>query len=384
MNASQPSVIAANRVVADDLRFKARLGIGENAYTSLRVVNRARELWDVLGAAGSGAAVAKSSLVASTFFAPSGLLGALGLGTAVTPVGWVALAAVASGGACYGMYCLLGKGRNGLVIEIPRYLNTPLDQLGMAIFDLIAPLALRLAAVDGRIDPAELQQLKDYLCLDWGLDEVFVEQALSEISPQACTASLEEMARQRAELLHANPDCDHATIARDLSRNLRDMLEAKGPLTAAEGMALLQVEQALRATPPGALARSWDQACGQVQEAKASLSVAATALADQTMRITARITQNAAEAAAEASQRLSPAADQLRGVADEMRARTLETANTIAQEARRLGAHAHRAAVEAAQQLPDLEQVTDSTRQMRTRLLGALQSVIRRDGGEGS
>lgn len=36
------------QVVAEPLHFKAKLAIGENAYTSLRTVNRLRELWDVL------------------------------------------------------------------------------------------------------------------------------------------------------------------------------------------------------------------------------------------------------------------------------------------------------------------------------------------------
>ncbi|UFU12001.1 hypothetical protein LRM40_19910 (plasmid) [Ideonella dechloratans] len=170
--------IEASRVVADELRFKAKLAIGEQADASLRAVNRAREIWDVLGAAGTGAAVAKSSLVASTFFAPGGLLGAVGLGTAATPIGWVAFAALASGGACYGLYRLLGNRRGERVIEIPRYLNTPLDQLGLAIFDLIAPLAVRMAAVDGCIERAELDHLQQHLVREWGLDEAFVNQAV--------------------------------------------------------------------------------------------------------------------------------------------------------------------------------------------------------------
>jgi hypothetical protein len=67
--------IEASRVVADELRFKAKLAIGEQADASLRAVNRAREIWDVLGAAGTGAAVAKSSLVASTFSRPAACWG---------------------------------------------------------------------------------------------------------------------------------------------------------------------------------------------------------------------------------------------------------------------------------------------------------------------
>lgn len=134
-------------VVADPLRFKAKLMIGENAYASLRAINRGRELWDVLGTAGTGAAVASSSLVASTFFAPTGLLGLLGIGAAVTPIGWVAFAALSSGGACYCLYRLLGNAKGSRVIEIPKFLNTPLDTLGLGMFDLMAPLALRLSDV---------------------------------------------------------------------------------------------------------------------------------------------------------------------------------------------------------------------------------------------
>ena len=98
LSASQQAMLEGiEEVVADRLRFKAKLAFGENAYASLRSINRGRELWDLLGAAGAGGSVASSSLVASTFFAPSGLLGLLGIGTAVTPIGWVAVAALASG-----------------------------------------------------------------------------------------------------------------------------------------------------------------------------------------------------------------------------------------------------------------------------------------------
>lgn len=248
------------QVVAEPLRFKAKLAIGEEAYTSLRVVNRVRELWDVLGAAGTGAAIAKSSLVATAFFTPSGLLGALGIGTAATPIGWVAFAALASGGACYGLYRFLGNSKVSRVIEIPRFLNTPLDALGLALFDLIAPLALRLAQVDGQIDSEERAFLTTHLVEDWGLDRHFVDQALQVIEPGLHELSVEVMAKEMAGFLHANPDCKHQAIAADLSGFLWEMLASSGALTPAEELALAKVSELLHAVPKGRVANWWAEA----------------------------------------------------------------------------------------------------------------------------
>lgn len=86
------------QVIAEQLRFKAKLAIGENAYTTLKLKNKLADFWEISGAVGTGAAVAQSTVIASTFFAPGGLVGLLGLGTAVTPIGWVIGAAVISGG----------------------------------------------------------------------------------------------------------------------------------------------------------------------------------------------------------------------------------------------------------------------------------------------
>jgi hypothetical protein len=255
-----PPFEGVNQVVADDLRFKKKLAIGENAYKSVPAFNKLRELWDVVGAAGTGAAVAKSTVVASTFFAPSGLLGLLGIGTAATPVGWIAFAALASGGACYGLYRLLGNAKASRVIEIPKFLNTPLDALGMALFDLIAPLSLRLAAVDGRIEPKERKFLIQHLVDEWGLDKKFVREAVRLIEPTILTHSIEEIAKELAEFLHSNPDCNHKAIVAELGDFLQEMLETGGPLSEHESEALALVQGVLQSTPPGKLVKYWQSA----------------------------------------------------------------------------------------------------------------------------
>ena len=118
-------------IVSEPLNFKARLAIGEDAYTSLKVKNAAVQVWDVAGVAATGAVVAKSSLVATTFFAPTGFLAALGIGAAVTPIGWVIAAGVVTGGAWVGITRHLKKASASRLTVVPNFINTPLDVLAL-------------------------------------------------------------------------------------------------------------------------------------------------------------------------------------------------------------------------------------------------------------
>lgn len=322
-----PELKGVDQVVADPLRFKAKLAIGEAAYASLRMINRGREVWDVLGAAGAGAAVAKTGMVASL------------LGASATPIGWVALAALASGGACYGMYRLLSSTKGDRVIEIPKYLNTPLDTLGLALFDLIAPLSLRLAAVDGAIEPAERQYLIDHLIADWGLNRAFVEQSVAAVEARLGGSDLEAMAAEGAEFLHLNPDCNHATIAKDLGVFMRGMLEAGGPLTPAESDALETVVRLLATAPAGELSKRWNQTMSVAGGAAGQVKTVLVDAADWTQQRLPSIDQvraqaeEAAQQAAEAAKKAAswtqerlPSAEQVRNTTAEAASQAVDVA----------------------------------------------------------
>jgi hypothetical protein len=142
-------------IIEQPLKFKAKLAIGEDAYSSLRVKNKVVEFWDALGVATTAATIANSSAVASAFFAPSGLLAAIGIGTAVTPIGWVIAAGVVTGGAWVGITRYVKNITPSRVTVIPDFINTPMDVLALALFDLITPLVLKVAIVDGEIHSSE-------------------------------------------------------------------------------------------------------------------------------------------------------------------------------------------------------------------------------------
>ncbi|WP_416758350.1 hypothetical protein ACNI65_17750 [Roseateles sp. So40a] len=364
-----PELKGVDQVVADPLRFKAKLAIGEAAYASLRMINRGREVWDVLGAAGAGAAVAKTGMVASL------------LGASATPIGWVAFAALASGGACYGMYRLLSSTKGDRVIEIPKYLNTPLDTLGLALFDLIAPLSLRLAAVDGAVEPGERQYLIDHLISDWGLNRAFVEQSVAAVEARLAGADLEAMAIEGAEFLHLNPDCNHAVIGKDLGVFMRGMLEAGGPLSAEESEALETVVRLLATAPPGELSKRWNQtvtlaggAAGQVRTVlvdAADWTQQRLPSADQVRATTGTAATQAWEAARKAAdwtQQQLPSAEQVRAQADVAAAQAAEAAKQAAKVAKDA---AKDAATWTQERLPSAEQVRNTTAEAATQAMGA-------------
>lgn len=242
---------AAERVVADPLRFKSRLEIGEKAYTSLTLRNTAFELWDVAGASAAGAGVAGSATVATTLFGTTttSILGFFGVATAVTPIGWIIAASVVSGGAYFGVIRLM-KGLDGDRVEvIPKFINTPLDVLAIGLFDLLAPLTLKVAAADGTISDEEVEVIRSYFVDDWGYDEVFVRAALSLFEEKLEDLTLQQLTEGLRQFTLESKDCNHKKIRGKVVALLHDIANADGKLHEMEELAIQHVADSLPKDP---------------------------------------------------------------------------------------------------------------------------------------
>lgn len=238
------------RVVAVPERFKLRLGIGEDAYASLRIKKTLQAFWDVGGVAATGASVAASSTVASTFFASTatgGVLGWLGFGVAAaTPVGWVVAAAVASGGAYWGVTRAIGSFSGSRVEVIPKFLNTPMDLLAISLCDLIGALAARVSAIDGQVVEAERTAIIDHFVADWGLDRAYVTQALVLLYETVDHGRVKELARALMSFQRDNPDCNPTAMHAELRHFLVDVAYADDSFDEREELAIDAVERILR------------------------------------------------------------------------------------------------------------------------------------------
>lgn len=230
-------------VIGEPLKFKVKLAIGEDAYGTLRMKNKLADFWEIFGGVGSGAAVAKSAVVATTFFAPHGLLGLIGLGTAVTPVGWVVAAAVLSGGSVIGVRRFLSDAAKSRVSVIPKFINTPIDVLAVNLFDLIAPLALKIAIVDGVVTDDERKCIKDYFVNEWGYDPLFIDIGCKLIESKLDDISVKDIAEKLAEFSKASPDCNYSEMTRDLMEFLTDVMEADGKIDEREEFAIEKINE---------------------------------------------------------------------------------------------------------------------------------------------
>ena len=258
-------------IVSEPLNFKAKLAIGEDAYTSLKVKNAAFQAWEVAGVAATAAVVAKSSVVASAFFAPTGFLAAIGLGTAVTPVGWVIAASVVSGGAWVGITRYLKKASASRVTVIPRFINTPLDVLALGLFDLLAPLALKVIAVDGNIDDARRKLIHDYFVKEWGYDTGFVTEGIKYTESRMSEFSIENLARALADFTRENRDCNFNMMSLEILGFLSNSVAADGKLDQRQEMEIGKIKAVFKSASRYSLKKTVQSGWGSIRQAAGKL-----------------------------------------------------------------------------------------------------------------
>lgn len=214
-------------VVRQDVQFKAQLDIGEDVYRLLRTGNVAAYVAHASIAGVAGAATAASPVVAGTFFPAGGILGLVGLGTAVTPIGWVTAAGVLSATIWTAGKIGYDKLTHESSTRVPAWLNTPLDVLAVGIFEIVAPLALLIANTDGEIDAREENEIcHQWFVRKWGYDPDFVRAGVRYYTGCIEKFEAEEVGRCLVRFLEDTEkkhDCNAHRVLEKITKFLQDM-----------------------------------------------------------------------------------------------------------------------------------------------------------------
>jgi len=240
---------SAEEIIADDDKFRKKLGIGADAYRSLKVAS-----WLGPTAFGgvTGAAVASSPVVAGTFFGATGataqVAGWLGLGlAAATPVGWVVAASVVTGAAATGTYALYRrKVKSKLVEEVPKQINSPLDVLATSVGGFLMPVSLRLALADGNVDDRERQKIKEFFVNEWGYSESYTTRKIEEFESEHASIPLEELFSALEDFKNHDKDCNFDHISRELMSFLEELANADGEFDHGERATIDEIKDLLR------------------------------------------------------------------------------------------------------------------------------------------
>jgi len=226
-------------VISEPDKFKSKLKIGEDAYAILRMKNKVSETFLAVGSGGIASYAATSAVIAETFFANSLFWISLG---AATPIGWVIGAGVVTAGTYVGLSRYVKEKTNKLTKVIPEFINTPLDILGIALFNYITPLALKLADADGNIDKSEKKIISTYFVNEWGYDPEFVARGITYTEEYLSKFSLEVLAQNLAKYKKANPDCNYSEMSKDTLKFLIEIMEADGKIDEREESLVTLVE----------------------------------------------------------------------------------------------------------------------------------------------
>jgi tellurite resistance protein len=235
--AEEPSKVIDNTEV-----FKARLQIGAEAF---KVLSAAENLGSVVSMVGGAGLL--STGAAAAWFSSLGVMGQVGLmvGAVSTPVGWIGLAGAGGAVATYGVRKLLKSAKDEAVVEVPKYIRTPIDILALLLFNLLAAVALKIAHSDGEYCTQEREAIEHYLVRGWGFNPTFVATNLKRVQLGLDNFSYDQLAEELKEC-EKKGDVKYETMVKEILGFAKGVTNADGIVHDAEKDELNALTKALQ------------------------------------------------------------------------------------------------------------------------------------------
>lgn len=229
------------RVIDDDFKFKAKLGIGDEGFDYLR---KGKNLADFFESVGGGVSI--GSIVAANLGWNSIWVT---LGLTSNPVGWVVGAGALGAAGIYGLKKakdnLVKKAEDNLMTKIPKYLKTPLDCLGLSVANLFLPIAIETAKSDGDFCEAERTFIANYLVDVWGFSEGFILEQISALEAVHSQFSYDGYLAQLRQSCEGTEEFKFDKICSEILKFQKELILADGKVEGSEISAVEMLQNAI-------------------------------------------------------------------------------------------------------------------------------------------
>jgi len=185
-------------IIDDDFQFKKKLNIGDEHFTYL---NNAKNLMDFGESLAGGTAI--GFLTYSSWFASHAVaikvLAFIPVLSVSPPIAFIVGSGILGATGFFGFKkakdALLKKSENELMTKVPKYLNTPLDLLGLSLASLMMPVSVKMGQADGELCVVERAQILKYFTDEWGYNSEFIEKLLQAQESKMESFSYKEYAK---------------------------------------------------------------------------------------------------------------------------------------------------------------------------------------------
>jgi len=227
-----PHELMAPVVIADEERFKIKLGIGDALLQKLKARDHLSTVAEAMGVGTTASAVAASTTVASVLApSPAAALGVTGLATFATPLPWIVGAGLAAGSAYIGVANWLSGDKKDKGLVIPKNSGTPLDLVGASLLDLMLPLSLSFATDEDLVRPDLERTIRDYFVAQWGYSPEYYELVRAAVSRSHQEGSADRLASALLEFSNSSADCHTPALLSDFECHLDSLLAAHSELS---------------------------------------------------------------------------------------------------------------------------------------------------------
>lgn len=235
-------------VIDDDFKFKKKLAIGDEHFTYL---NNGKNLMDfgesLLGGVGIG------GVTAAAWYMNLGFVGhaLFTVGLISQPVGWVIGASALGAAGVFGFKKAKGKfikkAEDELVTKVPKFLNTPLDLLGLSIATLMLPVSIKMAHADGNFCHMEKAQILSYFINEWGYNSEFIEKLMQAQESKMEDFSYKKYAKTLKSVCSNTSEFKHSQIIDEVLDFQKEIILMDGEIHPAEEKELATVKLYLNA-----------------------------------------------------------------------------------------------------------------------------------------